>query len=1250
MNWITTNDIRQWPVSQNRYSQENVPVLLRKLIYASIDKENILELDIPGGDSILYSGYDGYANLIKGNSFLPSGKMVFEIGTDDAIKGKADNDYNGRTNNPGEIIPSETTFIFVTPRLFSNGRKWAAEKRKEGIWADVRVINATLLEQWLEYSPSVGEWMAKELHLKFPSDVIGLNSFWVKKFTNDTDINIHPNIVLGGREKEILELIERCSFEGATIISSDSSNESMYFIVAALLHCDEPEKFTSRTIIINSEQYVSSFLSIKERLIIIPTYYNREVIDDLISVGHTVIIPMDIVGRPDRYINIELNTVDEREFDNALELSGFNREKIRYLSGQSLRDINVLRYVLEYETLPPDWYSSENLDVIIPLVLINSWDESYEIDQWAIMELSKRSYKEDITKVVARFNDTLIKKAGSKHYVVSPKLVFHLLKKNIPDFYFEDFKEIAVNILTDINPFVKMSDNERFMAPYYGTKPNCSRNIKKGLCHTLILISKSDILISGVQAKIWVEHLISEILQSENTDLWKTLDEVIDMLVEVSPIAFLNSLEHHLNNNPKSIEGVFVDKFTFHVFNEHYHTNLLRALEKTAWQERYFEKSISCLIKLAHIDPGGNLSNRPINTLKNIYHTWLPQTYVKVDDRLKILSKFDGRFTKEIFEICLSILNYSESVFPNEKPYFEPENVEKDPESFADMHLSQKGALGIISKIDNISEKDLISLLWSIYKVFNETKIQTIQLIKERANKEMIELWESLGRLISGEISERRRRDQLDSDIIDILKDLYEFITPADPFIKVQRWFNDPYTYILYEYAIQNEEEEYDEEIKHQIRVNIIRNLIETHGLDVFIKNSKQYQEQYYVGISIADILDSEDEILKYFKSNLGKNLNVLAVSGVTNRKVHKEGIEWAFTYCNKLKKLGFFDSYVILSGLHTKTEVIDFIEDQIDGDKDFFWRYCNPIYPEANENQSTAILNGLEKNGRIRHLFFFLYNNRQRIRSKIIIEILLKFGYGKMISSDNLNVDPFKIKKLLDELRSREDKDNQSLLTLELMFFDLFDEYNNKMPKTINYALSTDPTFVIELLKYTFKPEKGDFKEQNEDNNEINSDLALKIYKIWSSWNKFVDENGDRIEKINENLKKYILDSRELAEKNHRLTMIDSKFGELLAGMLVNNDQSLNNDVMSILQDINSSPMLSSFETRLYNGASGAYFTAMDGGKSEIAKVVKYRKLADALRFDYSIIADCFERLAYSFERSAQHWKLRSIQMKLER
>lgn len=1249
MKWITTLDIREWPDRKKRHSEENVPVLIRKLIYASINKEDILELDITGGDSILYSGYDGYANIIKGNSFLPSGKIVFEIGTDNAIKGKADNDYNGRTNNPGEIIPSETTFIFVTPRLFSNGRKWADEKRKEGIWVDVRVINATLLEQWLEYSPSVGEWMAKELLLKFPSDVIGLNTFWESKFPNDKDIKIHPNIVLGGREDETLALLERCSFEGATIISSDSSNESIYFIVATLINSDESEKFTSRTVIISSEQHISSLLSIKERLIIIPTYYNREVIDALITVGHTVIIPIDKNSKPERYISIEIESTDEREFDHALELSGFNREKVRLLAGQSLRDVNVLRYILEYENTPPDWSSTDNLNDVIPLLLINSWDESYEIDKWAVEELSKRDYKDDISKVVARFNDTLIKKAGGKHFVSSPKLVFHLLKNKIPDTYFENFKEITVNILTDINPFVKMSDNERFMAPYYGKKANCSRNIKKGLCYTLILISKSDSIISGVQAKVWVDNIIAEVLRSDNTDVWKTLDDVLALLVEASPEVFLFSLDHHLNNNSSTIKGVFVDEKSFGLFNNHYHNSLLWALEKTAWNIRYFEKSISCLIKLASIDPGGSTVNRPINSLKGIYSPWLPQTFVNAEIRIKVLSKFVIDFSNEVFEICKSILNYDGTVFPNEKPYFESDNLEKHSESYADMHLSQKGALEIVNKIDNISEKDLISMLWSIYKVLPETQIMIIQLIMERANKEMIELWESLGRLIAGELKERQKRDSLASETMDKLKSLYLLISPDDPYIKVQRWFNDPWTYILYEHSLINDEDEYDEEIKHKIRVSLITELIESTGLYTFVEKSKQFKLQWYVGSAISDLLNSEEEIIKYLKSHLGENLNVQAVAGFTNRKVRDLTVNWAFDYFQKLLVLKYTDAYVILSGLHSRTEVLDFVDQQPEEGKEIFWKYCSTVYPDANEIQSKLVIEGLEKAGRAHGLFSFMSRSKKNISTQLLSEILLKLGSNKILIFDNIQVDAFDVKSVLKELQTRKDKDSQSLLTLELMFFDLFDEYSNKMPKTINYALSTDPAFVIELLNYTFKPEKRDVKEQDEEKNEMNGNLAFKMYKIWSSWDKFIDENGDRVV-INEQTKLFISKSREMAQNVNRLTFLDSKFGEILASFLINADQSLNTEVMGILQEINSSNIVSSFEARLYNGPSGAYFSSMDGGKTELGKAKKYRDLAAETRFEYSFVASCFERLADSFERSAQHWKLRSIEMKLER
>ena len=50
-----------------------------------------------------------------------------------------------------------------------------------------------------------------------------------------------------------------------------------------------------------------------------------------------------------------------------------------------------------------------------------------------------------------------------------------------------------------------------------------------------------------------------------------------------------------------------------------------------------------------------------------------------------------------------------------------------NPESFADMNMSQKGALEIINKIATIAEIDLISLIWSIHKVSNEIKLLIIQ-------------------------------------------------------------------------------------------------------------------------------------------------------------------------------------------------------------------------------------------------------------------------------------------------------------------------------------------------------------------------------------------------------------------------------------------------------------------------------------------------------------------------------------------
>jgi hypothetical protein len=62
------------------------------------------------------------------------------------------------------------------------------------------------------------------------------------------------------------------------------------------------------------------------------------------------------------------------------------------------------------------------------------------------------------------------------------------------------------------------------------------------------------------------------------------------------------------------------------IFGRSHITGLLWALESLAWSEDYLIRVVVILGGLASIDPGGQWTNRPSNSLIEILLPWLPHT------------------------------------------------------------------------------------------------------------------------------------------------------------------------------------------------------------------------------------------------------------------------------------------------------------------------------------------------------------------------------------------------------------------------------------------------------------------------------------------------------------------------------------------------------------------------------------------------------------------------------------------------
>lgn len=142
MKWITAADIDNWTIREPRKAQESIPLLIWKLILASCNTIN--DHHFPFGKAIQYSGYDGFLDTDDTSPFFPSGKSVWEIGTNENALDKFNNDYEKRTKEPNGVDQANTVFCFVSSRIWNHRKsitEITEEKSRDAVWKAIRIID-----------------------------------------------------------------------------------------------------------------------------------------------------------------------------------------------------------------------------------------------------------------------------------------------------------------------------------------------------------------------------------------------------------------------------------------------------------------------------------------------------------------------------------------------------------------------------------------------------------------------------------------------------------------------------------------------------------------------------------------------------------------------------------------------------------------------------------------------------------------------------------------------------------------------------------------------------------------------------------------------------------------------------------------------------------------------------------------------------------------------------------------------------
>lgn len=612
---ITATNLQQWAATRD--SEGLMPELIRRLIHSSV--KGIKRLNMPTEDSVSLPGFDGVLETSSGNGYVSEGTTVFEVGTNGGIKKKADGDINTRSKEVADEEKEKLNFVFVTPRRWRNARAWE-KVNSDTQWKSVRALTAVELEDWISQCPSVAVWLATKMgQLCDGINIDSLEGYWERWSLNAKGQRLDYGILTGGREKNVGELIEEISQPNIVSIVSGATEESLAFAVAAILETGK-DALIDRCVIAHDAKAIKDLMTSYKDLVIITSSDERSFSYGVERNRDSVVYATNLIEQSHHGTSITLKSHDYHQFQEALEKSGLTEVAAKKVAKDSGRNVMVLRHQLEFDLTNPSWTRRDDLIKVIPVLLLGRWNEGWEGDWILLEELTglKREETEQMLQQWQAIDNSPIQKVNKVWYITSPYETFLYIQDYISSQLLDRFETVLRKALTDLDPNAvdKVNPNT---AVYTIGERIYSNLARKGMCLNLILIA-----LQAKDGQSRVDLFVKNVLESSTKEWWLTYSssDVVSYLAEASPKSFIEYIEKNIKAEQSVIRELFAPIKKNSFFTGGYeveYTQILFALEMLAWMPEYLLRVSCILCELSKIPNESNYTNKPFNSLKDIY-------------------------------------------------------------------------------------------------------------------------------------------------------------------------------------------------------------------------------------------------------------------------------------------------------------------------------------------------------------------------------------------------------------------------------------------------------------------------------------------------------------------------------------------------------------------------------------------------------------------------------------------------------
>ncbi|WP_437616658.1 AAA family ATPase [Sorangium sp. So ce834] len=644
---ISSKELQEWA---GRYDAPAVlPRLVRRLLLATSPLDGIA---MRADSGTRYEGWDGIVMSRGGTAFCPAGLSVWELSVEGKVRTKLDKDYEKRSRKPPEgVRPALTTYVAVTARTFKKGKAdWANEKRAEGTWKDVRVLDADDLATWIEQAPAVARWFASREGLPAyeGKDLEAFLEAWRQRTSPPLP---HALVLAGDRRLMLSDQLLAALSEPAgrpLLIRGRTREEALLFTAATLERAPGAEALLSRALVVETEEAWRWAIRVQaaEPLIVLPAF-------DKLDPGEAAAARVRVLlaGGPDAHERPGSTlTLEEQPWPaliGALRAAGWSEPDAARLVREAGGDLAMLQRRCGYIDVElPSWAKSSPRAEIMALLLAGAWVPTVEGDREVLRRLGgdpavAEQLCTDLQAQGVMTRDVEHIARGSYRWT-SPNGAWDLLARGLTDGHLNNFDEMVMGVLGAPDPAYELPKEERFMAEVKGKALPYSDALRDGLAGSVLMLSLQDRLFAekrvGYRGSDRAERLVRALLRADKGWIaWASVSKLLPTLAEAAPKGFLDAVEASLDVGEKGVAHLLREENS--LFGGAPHAGLLWALEMLGWHPEpgVRRRVVLVISRLDAMDPGGRLANRPLQSLDTLLRAALPASSTTVEERIALV-------------------------------------------------------------------------------------------------------------------------------------------------------------------------------------------------------------------------------------------------------------------------------------------------------------------------------------------------------------------------------------------------------------------------------------------------------------------------------------------------------------------------------------------------------------------------------------------------------------------------------------